>query len=368
MAFGSASRCVGNRMHYYCSFVGILSWARTVRDVSLFTQFGSILNVYWMTAPMACLYAIPFERFMDPGGATRANLTLLGIVSVWRVTLMIRCVSVLYAASLIAATMPVMVFCLGMGYAALTLIPSPVFMIMGGIRLTESEDIILGVKMMLIACAVVTAPIWIIGYLTCCSAKSPWRWQLREFEGQNQPASKAAWMTAIVALGFLLPFLPWTQHEQWLRWRAEKLLLTGAIDELSQLTREHPEKDLPPHWDPPPRTGYGEIKPDLIPTILNIHASGPATWFWQLYLNKLERYRFPFYFASNRLDDSNLAVFIEIFDELNISPWQAESIDQSIEQSLQDESISQERQDLLKAMQKRCKATSAKSIRIEGTN
>ena len=48
-----------------------------------------------MTAPLAWLYAIPYERFLSPVGATRANLWTLGLVAAWRVLLIIRVLVVL---------------------------------------------------------------------------------------------------------------------------------------------------------------------------------------------------------------------------------------------------------------------------------
>ena len=62
--------------------------------------FRSFLNTYWMTGPLALIYGIPVERMFDPADATRANLYLLAIVSVWRVLLTIRCVQVLCSTSL----------------------------------------------------------------------------------------------------------------------------------------------------------------------------------------------------------------------------------------------------------------------------
>ena len=343
--------------------VGLLSWSRMVRDVSLLTKFGAMLNVYWMTAPMACLYALPFERLMSPGLATRANLTLLAIVSIWRVTLMIRSVSVLFGASLVAASMPVMVFCLAIGYAALQLIPSPVFMIMGGIRLTESEEIILGTRMWLIAGGVLSAPIWLIGYVSCCSIKSPWKWELNEFEHRNQPVSMTAWLLALMSLLFLTPFLPRTQHEQWLRWRAEKLILAGSFDELSSFTQEHPAIELPPHWDPPPRIGYGETKPELISTLLAIRTSHPADWFWHLYLDKLRRkeHERGYYFSLETLTESELTKFIEYFEELGLSQLQAHSIERWMENPSAKEPINQERRELLNKIHELCKGKFTKS-------
>ena len=69
------------------------------KQCSFVEVFRSFLNVYWMTAPLALVYGIPVERFLDPADATRANLYLLAIVALWRVLLMIRCVYVLCGTS-----------------------------------------------------------------------------------------------------------------------------------------------------------------------------------------------------------------------------------------------------------------------------
>jgi hypothetical protein len=58
-------------------------------------QWTTFMAVFWMTAPVAWLYAIPVERFLDSYHAAQANIALLGIVSLWRVLLMGRIVSVL---------------------------------------------------------------------------------------------------------------------------------------------------------------------------------------------------------------------------------------------------------------------------------
>lgn len=37
-------------------------------------SYRSFLALFWMTAPLAWLYAVPYERFLTPYGATVANL------------------------------------------------------------------------------------------------------------------------------------------------------------------------------------------------------------------------------------------------------------------------------------------------------
>jgi len=58
-------------------------------------QWRCFMSLFWMTAPVAWLYAIPVERFMTSYPAAKANLTLLAIVSLWRVLLMARIISVM---------------------------------------------------------------------------------------------------------------------------------------------------------------------------------------------------------------------------------------------------------------------------------
>ena len=57
-------------------------------------QYRSFLGLFWMTAPIAWLYAIPVERWFDSYLAAQCNLALLGIVSLWRVLLLARVLSV----------------------------------------------------------------------------------------------------------------------------------------------------------------------------------------------------------------------------------------------------------------------------------
>lgn len=66
-------------------------------------QWRSFMGLFWMTAPIAWLYAIPVERFLDPVGAAKANITLLAIVSLWRVLLMSRVVAVVNAVRFLRA-------------------------------------------------------------------------------------------------------------------------------------------------------------------------------------------------------------------------------------------------------------------------
>ena len=121
-----------------CLALTLLVWLMTLGSpkprLDLAATFVGLLNIYWLTAPMAWLYAVPVERFFSPGEATRMNLAFLALVSVWRVALMSRSISVLYQVRFMHALVPVMLFSIIMVSVALRWIPSPVFMVMGGVR------------------------------------------------------------------------------------------------------------------------------------------------------------------------------------------------------------------------------------------
>lgn len=58
-------------------------------------EFRVLLAMVWLTAPLAWLYAIPIERWVDPVAAAKANVALLAVVALWRAALMMRVAAVL---------------------------------------------------------------------------------------------------------------------------------------------------------------------------------------------------------------------------------------------------------------------------------
>ncbi len=260
------------------------------KECSFAEVFRSFLNVYWMTAPLALVYGIPVERFFDPGDATRANLYLLGIVAVWRVLLMIRCVYVLCGTSVWRSTIVVLLFSDTLAMLALYYVPGPIFMIMGGVRLTESEQIILGIRHLLILLCYGTILIWAIGYIAICCRRRKLAYyrSKEENKGRNPVAQRSAWLLAIAGIGLWIPFLFVTQPEQQLRWKCEQLIEAGKFAEFGQLTAENSRGAFPPHWDPPPRVGYREKEPLPFLVLHGLLESDAAPWAIDAYKEKFK--------------------------------------------------------------------------------
>lgn len=95
-------------------------------------NYRRFLGLFWMTAPMAWLYAIPYERFLPAMAAMHANYATLGLVAAWRVFLMIRVAQVWCGRSAYGSTLLLLFFGDAALFSALVFSPWPVIDIMAG--------------------------------------------------------------------------------------------------------------------------------------------------------------------------------------------------------------------------------------------
>jgi hypothetical protein len=149
--FGSLLFSLVSGTWLYCVLYGSLVQRAAVdadgNKPPFWGRWRSFMGLFWMTAPVAWLYAIPVERISDSLIATKANLTLLGIVSLWRVVLMARVVQCLtgirYAVVLLwvlfAAAMEILVVFFFGGAFARAIMSG-----MGGMRNSPEETMMVG--------------------------------------------------------------------------------------------------------------------------------------------------------------------------------------------------------------------------------
>ncbi len=128
-------------------------------------RWRTFMGLFWMTAPVAWLYAIPVERCFDSLTAAKANLLLLGIVSLWRVLLMTRVVQFLTRARFIAVLLWVLfaaaveilvVFFFGGAFA------QAIMRGMGGMRNSPEEALVLSALGSVFSVAVWGSPVLLI--------------------------------------------------------------------------------------------------------------------------------------------------------------------------------------------------------------
>ena len=253
-------------------------------------EYRAFLTLFWLTAPLALLYGIPYERFLSPLGAVVANLWTLGLVAAWRVALMTRVVSIVTGRSAVFSFFLVMLVADAFAAVAMMLVPLPVLQLMGGIRLTESEHLLQGVGFSACVLSVVSLPAWLIA-----GALARWGEDVPAKLAPIVPASptraaKGPLALAAVCVLVWAGILPATQREQRRRSDAERMLRTGQIaTALAEMSR-HERGDYPPAWDPPPRIGWPEAEMPRMLDVMRVIAAQPtADWVRAAYLDKFER-------------------------------------------------------------------------------
>lgn len=248
-------------------------------------RYRVFLTLYWMTAPLAWLYAIPVERYSTAGEAVSMNLNLLQFVSVWRVLLITRVISVMYHVRWWGAIFAVVLFGTAVLLAVLTFTPFPIFSIMGGIRLSEGDRALASFAFGMRLLSFPVLAVSFVGLLAVSASKKN-RWRFAPIP-EKLPLPRWFWAIPAAALAIWIPILPRTQPEQQLRYAVERDLRRGDLQEALATLAAHQSDEFPPHWDPPPRIGYRERKPDALEVALLAKQLAAPQWVQEMYLDKL---------------------------------------------------------------------------------
>jgi hypothetical protein len=245
------------------ALIRCVAWLRRAREPGFFAGYRQFLTLYWLTAPLAFLYAIPVERFLSAGDAMRANLWMLALVATWRVLLMTRVVSVLYGASFVAALFPVMLFADTLLLSVIALTPLPLLMIMGGVRLSEPDNVLLGTTLAVGFLGYFSWLLWFFCSIVVAIGGSEWKF-INPPDQMASHVSRCVWTVAAISVGMWIFILPMTQPEQRLRRRVERNLAANQIEEGLLLMSSHEPNDFPPHWDPPPWITHPRPRPEMV--------------------------------------------------------------------------------------------------------
>ena len=219
----------------------------------------TVLALFWMTAPLAWLYGLPFERWSaNRGIAVKRRLWALAVVSVWRMALMARVLCVLGGLTAWSAVLFVVVFGDIVAITAVWLIPKPkpermpqVMSVMGGFspRGSHERRVVQRVSGCLLPFMWLTLIIGLPLLFENVSKAPPIR-----LPAPPEPRSTAAsdlWSAAFGSVAFWTLLLPLSQRKQRVRTKLELLIEHGeyqqAVAELAR--RSAPE--LPVKWVPP---------------------------------------------------------------------------------------------------------------------
>lgn len=259
---------------------------------SFLAAYRVFMTLFLMTAPLAWLYAVPYERFLPPHVAMATNLWTLGIVAAWRVLLMVRVVNVLYGIRTLPAFLVIMAFGDALMMLVASITPAPLIGLMGGVRHEDPEVVLAMTIFNLQVCGCLSAPVWIIGAI---GSLKWWRptWNHPSLGDHRDRRLLAFALASIVAF---LPALLIAQPEQQRRRAVERLLYAGEVEEAFDMMSAHEVADYPPNWDPPPLRG------DDVPTEQQIRdtirAREPAEWVLAIYLRKIGEWTTPPWFSE----------------------------------------------------------------------
>jgi hypothetical protein len=246
----------------------------------------SFFGLFWMTAPIAWLYAIPVERWYEPVEAARWNVRLLLVVAVWRVLLMSRVVSVISEVSFLRAIPRVLVpaaietlvvgFVAGLGRQVLTG--------MAGLRNSPAEDVLLQ------ALSTVTdVALWIvvIGGLVEYFLRgnkmraSSWRPEA------NVRTWQAPWILLVLTGVIFWWFSLKPQLEQHLTHQAKELARHQNWDELVAFLSQHRKDEFAPSVPLPPTAWEFSHIRDL-PSVIEKLTPETSVWVRELYAGYLD--------------------------------------------------------------------------------
>jgi hypothetical protein len=293
------------------SLVYMAAISRSLPELPFWASYRVLLAFYWMTAPLAWLYAIPVEQFMSASDATATNLWFLAAVSVWRVLLITRALSVWLNANFVVMLFLVMFFADSVAIVLAFLSPTPIFDVMGGIRLSTPDRIVLDMMLNVRILGALSWPAWgIAAVVALAVAKSPW--SLAAEPSQSSRGTRPLWGLAAMLIVLGLALLPIGQPNRQRAYEAAKLLkaneLDGAVAYMTQFTRDA----FPPIWDPPPRVGYGEEKPVVTEVLAAIDRCDAKPWIRTFYIDKLTQDPRPAFWSAVPRDDAGTAEFEDV--------------------------------------------------------
>ena len=242
----------------------------------------SFMALFWMTAPVAWLYAIPVERFLDSVAATRANVALLALVSSWRVLLMARVLRVTTRAPffmalfwvLFAASVEVVVlFFFGDGFT------KAIMASMGGMRNSPEEEILRLAMSNAFGLAFCLAPVALIVSLA---------WRPREsLQALPAPvADRMRWGGLAVAAAVWVALAVIPQRELANTVGVERLMAAGRAREALDFLAARQPGDFAPARPLPPKPFERTVFTELPACFGAVQTSDPA-WLRALLMSKL---------------------------------------------------------------------------------
>lgn len=251
-----------------------------VSKPSRWDQWRVFMGLFWMTAPIAWLYAIPMERMLSTYQATQANLTLLATVATWRVLLMSRILSVLlqipfkqaFLRVFWAASVEVLFVSLGGMAKGIRLIAS-----MGGMRNAPEENLLGSVYSSVIIAALLLS--FVIPFIMAYHAtKEPH--QPLPIPSSGKFPGFTLLLLGIIWVGIAIP----AQKEQYRFFTHAGLIEQGKYRESVDYLTKHKPEDFPPSRRLEPNPYESRVFRQL-PPLMEVLKPTDSAWIKEHYLD-----------------------------------------------------------------------------------
>jgi hypothetical protein len=277
-------------------FAAVFSFARWkgMHGLSFCAGYRAFLALYWMTAPLAWLYGIPYERFLSRPAAVEANLWTLALVSIWRVALMVRAVSVIFGLRVRVALPIVMTVADVAALVALYVVPLPILNVMGGI---PEENTIAIFALLVTGLCWVTLPVWLFGAgLAARRQKDRAEWCVAPAI-QHHRVPRGGLVFAAMCVAVWMALLPFTQRALALARHVDETYRQAGAEPAIALMSAHARRDFPPDWQPPPKRYPGSVTAgELLDALETLIEQPHARWVEDAYAERfLDRARLDWY-------------------------------------------------------------------------
>ncbi len=252
------------------------------KNESIWRDYRVFLTGYWMTAPLAWLYAVPIETMADELSALRFNLTLLSIVSIWRVLLFARVVAIQFGLPMLGVLPWVLTPCMVIAFIALLSATLSMVSIMGGIRLTQTQEVLVQFQSNVAGgCfyGIIPALVLSIVSIIAMRAKKLGEIELGSLDGAML---RSVWGLPIAATLVLLGGAIMFQPRLYRSTNIDRLLEEDRIVEGIQKMQQYGRDAFPIVWDPPPKYPDLESKtPSIVDLIKAIEQTDCEDWISQ---------------------------------------------------------------------------------------
>lgn len=261
--------------------------------------FLSLLAAYWMTAPLAWLYGLPFERCLPSSVAPRARLVTLAIVALWRVLLMGRVLTIVFDGHIVGGYVVVLAFsvliviaaAIKAGLAAEPPRTTPELVLaMAGIETKDRRIRANGASVLMYTalCCGFGSPILLLAAFLSRVRCTEWNAMLAGGTPPTLALDGAMWV-ALAAIGFWAGLAAICQGRHYRAGEVDQMLRYGHLEPALDQMARRARTDFPPAWEPEPGRHFLE-PPTLLSIVERVIDRGGDGWAREHYLSVFREY------------------------------------------------------------------------------